>query len=167
MKKFKGKYRIETTRLKNYDYGTTGLYFITINTKYHVPYFGKIKSIGISNQNIGMLKDYLSPTLIGETAFKYWQEIPAHYPFVELDAFVIMPNHLHGILYFNKPDKYDWIPNKFGPQSKNLAAVIRAYKSTLKRFANQNKIEFFWQSNYHERIIRNPQALHNIRRYIK
>ncbi len=77
-----------------------------------------------------------------------------------------MPNHIHGILFFNRPDKKDWTPNKFGVQSQNLGAVIRAFKSSLKRYANQNNIEFEWQSLYHDRIIRNEKALNAIRRYI-
>ena len=108
----------------------------------------------------------LQPTPIGQIAIDYWTEIPKHYPFVELDEFVVMPNHIHGILFFNKPDKLDWQPNQFGVQSQNLAAVIRAFKSTTKRFANQNNIDFEWQTRYHDRIIRNEKALNAIRKYI-
>jgi REP element-mobilizing transposase RayT len=86
---------------------------------------------------------------------------------VELDEFVVMPNHIHVILFFNRPDKIDWQPNKFGVQSKNLGAVIRAFKSSVKRFANQNQIEFEWQSRYHDRIIRNEKGLNAIRHYIR
>jgi REP element-mobilizing transposase RayT len=103
---------------------------------------------------------------IGKIANDFWKEIPAHYPFVEIDQFVVMPNHIHGILFFNRPDKKDWTPNKFGIQSQNLGAVIRAFKSSLKRYSNQNKIQFEWQSLYHDRIIRNDKALNAIRRYI-
>ncbi len=103
---------------------------------------------------------------IGKIANDFWKEIPAHYPFVEIDQFVVMPNHIHGILFFNRPDKKDWTPNKFGIQSQNLGAVIRAFKSSLKRYSNQNKIQFEWQPLYHDRIIRNDKALNAIRRYI-
>jgi len=96
----------------------------------------------------------------------FWKEIPAHYPFVEIDEFIVMPNHIHGILFFNRPDKKDWLPNQFGVQSQNLGAVIRAFKSSLKRYSNQNNIDFEWQSLYHDRIIRNDKALNAIRRYI-
>lgn len=93
-------------------------------------------------------------------------DIPTHYPFVELDDFVVMPNHIHGILYFNRIEKTVWRPNVFGMQSKNLAAVIRAFKSSLKQYANQNNIDFHWQSRFHDRIIRNEMELMAIRNYI-
>lgn len=108
----------------------------------------------------------LRPTKIGQIAIDFWNDIPNHYPFVILDEFVVMPNHIHGILFFNKPDKTDWQPNQFGPQSQNLGAVIRAYKSSVKRYANQNNIEFEWQSRFHDHIIRDVHALNNIRQYI-
>jgi len=84
-----------------------------------------------------------------------------------LDAFVIMPNHVHGILIFEKPNKTDWTPNKFGTQSQNLGSVLRGFKASLKRYANQNNIEFGWQSRFHDHIIRNEIELKNIRAYTR
>jgi REP element-mobilizing transposase RayT len=77
-----------------------------------------------------------------------------------------MPNHVHGIIFINKPEETTWVPNNFGSQSRNLASIIRGYKASVKRFANQNNIEFEWQSHYHDRIIRNYNELDNIREYI-
>ena len=77
-----------------------------------------------------------------------------------------MPNHLHGILFFNKPDKSNWTSNKFGSQSQNLGSVIRSFKSSVKRYANQNSIDFAWQNGYYDRIIRDERELNNIRQYI-
>lgn len=108
----------------------------------------------------------LRATQIGKIAWKYWMEIPNHYPFVMLDEFVVMPNHVHGILYLNQTNKTDWTPNKFGPQSNNLGAIIRAYKSSVKRYANQNNIEFEWQSRYHDRIIRDDNEYYAVKNYI-
>jgi REP element-mobilizing transposase RayT len=104
--------------------------------------------------------------MMGQMAVEYWTQIPKHYPFVHLDAFVVMPNHIHGILFFDRPDKTDWNPNTFGPQSQNLAAVIRGFKSATKRYANQHNIPFEWQSRYHDRIIRDEKELNAIRQYI-
>ncbi|HYG40710.1 MAG TPA: transposase [Cytophagales bacterium] len=106
-------------------------------------------------------------TRIGTIALDYWIQIPQHFPFIELDEFVIMPNHIHGILFFNKPEKTDWCPNQFGIQSQNLGSVIRGFKSSVKRYANQHNIEFEWQSRYHDRIIRDEKELNNIREYIR
>ncbi|MBI4650145.1 hypothetical protein HY745_02450, partial [Candidatus Desantisbacteria bacterium] len=79
---FKNQYRIKSTRLSNWDYSSNGYYFITICTHNREHYFGEIGEI----------------TTIGKIAQKYWLEIPNHFPFVILNEFVIMPNHIHGIL---------------------------------------------------------------------
>jgi REP element-mobilizing transposase RayT len=85
--KYRGKYRIPSSRLKNYDYGKNGAYFVTIVTKNRQNFFGEI-------QNGKMVLSEM-----GKMAKKYWYEIPRHFPFVRLDAFVVMPNHIHGILW--------------------------------------------------------------------
>ena len=184
MDKFQNKYRIPSTRLVGYDYGSNGLYFVTICTKNKIHYFGDIVETDnypspnktnitdtdnyLSLQNTNETDNYpsLQATEIGKIAREFWQQIPHHFPFVELDEFIIMPNHIHGVLFFNKPDKSDWNLNQFGSQSQNLPSVIRAYKSSVKRFANQNNIEFEWQNSYHDRIIRDHNEFANIREYI-
>lgn len=183
--KFQNKYRIPSNRLKGFDYGSHGLYFITICTKDRIHYFGKIvepHNCAANNNNVEA-DNYPSPnnntsgnetdnypslqmTEIGQIAFNFWQEIPKHYPFVELDEFVIMPNHLHGVLFFNRPEKTNWTENKFGSQSQNLGAVIRGFKASVKRYANNSQIEFDWQTRFHDRIIRDEKELRAIREYI-
>jgi len=105
------------------------------------------------------------PTEIGKIAEKFWLEIPNYFPFVILDQYVIMPNHIHGILIFNKTDTL-WQPNKFGRQSQNLDSIIRGFKSSLKRYANENNIDFVWQERFYDRIIRDNTGLENVRAYI-
>lgn len=152
---FQNKYRAETHRLAGYDYGYSGMYFVTMCTQDRAHYFGEI------------VDGKFIPSKIGQIAIDYWTDIPNHYPFVDFEAFVVMPDHMHGILLFDRPDKIDWTPNKFGPQSKNLGAVVRAFKCTVKRYANQNEIPFQWQRNYHDRIIRNFNEFERISRYIE
>jgi putative transposase len=89
--KYKNKYRISSARLQTWDYGYNGLYFVTICTKNREHYFCKI----VDGQIIF--------SEIGEIARKYWHEIPEHFPFVNLDEFVVMPNHIHGIIIIDKP----------------------------------------------------------------
>lgn len=184
--KFQNKYRIPSNRLKGFDYGSHGLYFVTICTKDRIHYFGEIvepHNRAANNNNVET-DNYPSPnqnnmgiyetdnypslrvTQIGQIAIDFWQEIPKHYPFVELDEFVIMPNHLHGILFFNRPEKANWNENKFGSQSQNLGAVIRGYKASVKRYANNSQTEFDWQTRFHDRIIRDEKELRAIRGYI-
>jgi putative transposase len=169
------KYRIPSARLQTWDYGSQGLYFITICTKNRENYFGEI--VPVETQNIASLRysdpsietqniASLQPTPIGLITQKNWEEIPAHFPFVELDEFILMPNHVHGILFFNKPYSGEWNVNKFGPQSKNLGSVIRGYKASVKTCAVTNQIEFVWQPRFHDHIIRSQEELNRIRQYI-
>ncbi|SDI57123.1 hypothetical protein ACRQ5D_12105 [Mucilaginibacter sp. P25] len=97
--KYQNKYRTSSPRLAGWDYGAHGLYFVTICTLNRVPYFGDI----LPNENNEAL--FLQSSIMGEFAHINWLKIPEINPFVELDEFVVMPDHLHGILFFNKPDK--------------------------------------------------------------
>jgi putative transposase len=91
MSKFQNKYRIESTRLRNWGYGWNAAYFVTICTGYRICYFGEIQN--------GVM--HFSES--GEIARRFWIEIPNHFSFVKLNAFVVMPNHVHGILIIDKP----------------------------------------------------------------
>ena len=93
--KYLGKYRNESIRAPWWDYSRNGAYFITINTKNREWFFGEIQN-GIMN-----LSD------VGQLANKFWLEIPDHFPGVILDAHIIMPNHMHGILVIDKMDYGD------------------------------------------------------------
>ncbi|GBD96102.1 hypothetical protein BMS3Abin06_00985 [bacterium BMS3Abin06] len=171
---YKNKYRIASTRLQNWDYGWNGLYFITICTQNRECYFGDILD----------RKMNLSP--IGKMAEKYWLEIPNHFPFVKLDVFVVMPNHIHGIIIIDKPNNEqntdtDTVEtqnlaslqqpkqtskNKFGPQSKNLASIIRGFKIGVTKYVKNNKLEFGWQPRFYDHIIRNEKSYQTISEYI-
>ena len=187
MSKFKNKYRIESSRLKNWDYGSNGNYFVTICTKNMECYFGDIVSVDpifpidpiAETQNFASLQsDQLDQskqsgklyehryTPIGQIAFDYWKEIPNHFPFVIPDEFIIMPNHVHGIISINKPIREKWQPNKFGPQSQNLGSIIGGFKAAVKKYSTLNKIDFQWQPRFYDTLIRNECHLFNVRKYI-
>ncbi|MES2274532.1 MAG: transposase [Bacteroidota bacterium] len=157
--KYKGKYRVQPARLKGWDYGSDGYYFVTICTKNRIPYFGSIKTDlnGIAS---------LQKTHIAEIAYDNWLKIPEHHPFVELDEIVIMPDHIHVILFINKPEKTTWEVNKAGSQSKNLASIIRGYKSSIKQYAMVNDVDFAWQPRYYDRVIRDQKEYLHIQAYI-
>lgn len=175
MEKYKGKYRIPSARLKTWDYGSNALYFITICTKNREHYFGEIANGQMILSEIGIL------------AYKYWNEIPEHFPFVNLDEFVVMPNHVHGIIIIDKPDNdgcnvafnvetqiFASLPsqppkiskNKFGPQSKNLASIIRGFKIGVTTNARKIHADFEWQPRFHDHIIRNNDSYEKIKNYI-
>ena len=82
-------YNVNSMRHKNWDYSNSGWYFITICTQSRINYFAKI-----NNQKIQINK-------IGEIVDNYWKEIPIHFPFIELGEYIIMPNHIHGLLFIN------------------------------------------------------------------
>ena len=84
--KFKQKFRISSTRLKEWDYGTPGYYFVTICTKNRVHWFG----------DVSLDRMIFSP--VGEIAVQYWERIPHIYPNICLDAWAVMPNHMHAIV---------------------------------------------------------------------
>jgi putative transposase len=87
--KFQGKYRIKSARNPRWDYSSAGAYFVTICTAGREPYFGKI------------VNGKMELTEIGKIASCFWNEIPNHFPFVILDEFIIMPDHVHGIIIIN------------------------------------------------------------------
>ena len=178
--KYKNKYRIPSARLQGYDYGQNGAYFITICTKDRIHYFGDIISStgcetqnasGCETQNIASLR----ATPIGLIANEYWKKIPEHFPFVILDEFVVMPNHVHGIINISKPSndkaglEIQNLPgyiNKFGSQFGNISSIIRGYKAGVKSFATINKIDFAWQPRFYDHIIRDDDEMKRIRKYI-
>ena len=87
--KYQNRYRIPSTRLQNWDYGWNAIYFVTICTKNRRHFFGEITNG----------KMHLSP--VGAIADVLWHELTNHFDNIELDAFVVMPNHIHGIIAIN------------------------------------------------------------------
>ena len=179
---YNNKYRIEPARLAGYDYGSNGAYHITICTKNRLHHFGEIVETDINpslRQNASpSLKPSVSekdktdrnPSLqctpIAEIAAEHWLRIPQFFPFAVIDSFIIMPNHIHGILFINKQDNQGWQQNNFGSQSNNIPSIIRGFKSSVKRHANNNNIAFEWQEKYYDRIIRDNKELEHTRLYI-
>ena len=168
--KFRGKYRIPSARLKGYDYASNGAYFITICTSNRYCFFGDV-------ENDGML---LNP--VGELAHKFWNAIPQYFPFIILDEMVIMPNHVHGVLWIDNDllvgrgainrasTTGGGITGKNNPMfHENISRVMRWYKGRCtfeinKKHPNTN---FGWQSRFYDHIIRNEKSLENIRDYIR
>jgi len=162
MTKFRGKYRIESTRLQNWDYTSPGYYFVTICTKFRQLLFGELEE--------GDMR--LSP--VGEIAWRYWADIPSHFANANLDEFVVMPNHVHGILILAETQHAASLQEpttgrKFGPlQPRSLSTIIRSYKSAVTRWARKNGYEdFAWQARFYDHIILGESSLHSIRQYIQ
>ncbi len=93
--KFQDKFRIQSARAQWWNYGWNASYFVTICTAHREHFFGEINN---ENQPVMQFSE------IGRLAEKFWWSIPEHFSFVKLDVFVVMPNHIHGILMIDKPD---------------------------------------------------------------
>ena len=152
--KFRDKYRISTSRLPNWDYSDSGYYFITICSKDKEDFFGNI------------LNNKMHLSKIGEITNKCWLEIPNHFPFVELDKFVVMPNHIHGIIIIHDALRRDGAC-PVSTKSNTLGNIIGSFKSVVTKYTNKQKILFKWQSRYYDHIIRNEKEFYRIKQYIK
>lgn len=169
--RYKGIYRGKTFRLKNWDYGSVGIYFVTICTQNKEHYFGKIDNGEMQFSAIGhIVKDN-------------WIEIQEQFPFVQLDEFVVMPNHIHGILIVEKSinktssidshhldsiDKTGGITGNKNPMlHNNISRIIRWYKGKCTFEIRKIDPLFKWQSLFHDHIVRDEYSLKTIRKYIQ
>jgi REP element-mobilizing transposase RayT len=158
-------------RLKGYDYSQPGAYFVTLVTHQRQCLFGQIVDGKMQ------LNEW------GEITNQCWMEIPIHYPNVLLDAFVIMPNHVHGIIILNEYNLNDSIvvgvqnlePLQQQSQQnsyqhiipKSIGSIVRGFKIGVTQWFRQNTdIYNVWQRNYYEHIIRNEKEMTRIREYI-
>lgn len=80
----------KSIRLKEYDYSLPGWYYVTICTKDFIPWFGKVKNGKVDYNELGNI------------AVKFFEEIPKHFKNTEIDEFIVMPNHVHGIIITNE-----------------------------------------------------------------
>ena len=174
MKYDPAKHHRRSIRLKGYDYTSPGAYFITICTHQRRCLFGNILDKTMKLSGIGLL------------AQACWQRLPHHCPNVTLDEFIVMPNHIHGILFLDNGSFRDLAPaqgvlegskepqlnamSQQTPKSGSLGAIIRSFKSVTSRRIGQFRDPPdcpVWQRNFYEHIIRNEAALHQIRHYIQ
>lgn len=155
----------KSIRAKWWDYGWNGAYFITICTKDKQHFFGKIENKKMTLSSVGVITDVL------------WHQIPKYYPFVELAEFVVMPNHIHGILILDKPNEVieeaetdNRMPVekrlKEGQGKNTVSSIIGNYKSAVTKNVNRLGLESEWQYRFHDHIIRNEQSYNRISNYI-
>ncbi|MBN2703308.1 MAG: transposase [Pontiellaceae bacterium] len=141
-------------RLREYDYSRAGAYFVTACTQGRAFLFGDIADGQMRLNDAGRVVE------------QCWNEIPAHFPHVALDEFVVMPNHVHGILLIMDHVGAKNISPLPGT-SKTIGSVIRGFKIGVTKWFRQNTPLFvIWQRNYYEHIIRNDESLNRIREYI-
>ena len=170
-------YRNNSYRLRGYDYSQPGFYFLTICTSNRQNLFGEITDNKMNLNNSGLFVEHC------------WKEISRHFSNIELDEYVIMPNHLHGIIVINPSNKgsvgvqhveplrnscakQNCVPNQQRDYQKvvpgSLGAVVRGFKSAVTRwFHNYSKVKTVWQRNFYDHIVRDECELARIRLYIR
>tara|TARA_B100000780_G_C20955763_1_gene381341 strand:- start:87 stop:635 length:549 start_codon:yes stop_codon:yes gene_type:complete len=158
-------------RAQWWDYRNAAAYFITICTQNRQHYFGEIQDQKMQLSTIGAIADVL------------WFELPHRNPTIELGEYVIMPDHMHGILILkdsvgslratNQQETTNQQLEKnqkmaaISPKANSVSAIIRSYKSAVTKHLNRLDLEFKWQSRFYDHIIRDEAAFERISNYIK
>jgi REP element-mobilizing transposase RayT len=161
----------KSPRLQGYDYTQAGLYFITICTQDRWQWFGEVQNGKMNLNPLGLITEVI------------WQTIPEHYPAIHLDAHVVMPNHVHGIVVIEHNIDPQYQPEGFHqPVQGSIPTIIRNFKSTVSKEINRLHPTVFmvqfpdtpitspvklWQSRYYDIIIRDALAFQNIWNYIQ
>jgi len=156
------KHHRRSIRLKGYDYKRSGAYFVTVCIQNRACLFGAAANGEMQLNNAG------------EIAKAAWDELPARFPSVCLDAFIVMPNHVHGIVvvgaqFIAPPVGSGTAPINQGAinRAPTLGEIIRAYKAVSTRLIRQAGVtDFAWQRNYYEHMVRDEKSLNRIRQYI-
>lgn len=158
---FNNKYRVDSARLKEFDYSSQYWYYITINTKNHINFLGEVKNG----------KVILNPN--GRIVDEEWNKIPKIRSGVQLDYYIIMPNHFHGNIIINQSSELKTVETHRDASLRNeicvnsISNIIRGFKgATTKRIHLSGCLEFKWQSRFYDHIIRNETDLMRIREYI-
>jgi putative transposase len=139
-------------RLHSYDYSTPGAYFVTICVKNRESVFGEIQDRQICINHNGRIID------------KCWLDLVNHFNNIELDSYVIMPNHFHGIVII--VGNHDVVGNGHARSLPKLPVVIGSFKAATAKMIHETGKPFEWQKSYYDRIIRDEDELNRIREYI-
>ena len=164
-----------SVRLKEYDYSLNGCYFVTICTYKRERLFGKIEDDGRGTACCAR-NEY------GKIVYDQWVKTGESRNNVSPDEFIIMPDHIHGVIIINDRDeitntsstsgiaRYAPTGREFGKMtSGSLSAIIRSFKSATTRCINilRGNAEFRWQQSFYDHIIRDDRSLQMVREYIK
>ena len=146
--------------LNGCDYSTPDAYLVTIYTHEHKCIFGRVKNGQVILNEIGSLVE------------ECWQKIPEQFLNLQLDEFIVMPNHLHGIIIIRDKAReacLDPAREPAGSRKKTLGAVVGSFKSSVTRRVRRSGFfrgETIWQRGYYEHVVTNQADLENIREYI-
>jgi REP element-mobilizing transposase RayT len=149
-------------RLKDYDYAQEGAYFVTICSQNRIHFFGE------------MVDGAMRLNAAGEIAQACWQAIPTHFPQVELDVFVVMPNHVHGIIMIveaasNVGARHASPLQANKPKSGSISAIVGSFKFAAARrinILNGTSSVPIWQRSFYDHIVRDEHELNRLGEYI-
>ena len=142
-------------RLVDFDYSSDNLYFITSCTKDKVCCFGEINNGNMILNEMGYIAE------------QQWQWLLNQYTYIESHAFVVMPNHIHGILEINGDARTGHDLSLPKPKIKSLSELISAYKTTTsKKIHLLDNNNFAWQRSFYDHVIRNTKSYEKIFTYI-
>ena len=144
-------------RLKSYDYNQQGYYYLTICTKNRMESFGNISNGKMHLSTMGLIAD------------DYWKAIMIHFEKIELDEYIIMPDHIHGIIIVNDDPPIHTTFSDDNDRTKMVVSkIIHGFKSSVTReiFRQAANSNFGWQKSFYDHIIRNEKELNRIRKYI-
>jgi putative transposase len=157
---FQNQYRVESTRLADWDYASRGWYFVTLCTR------DKKCSLGHPVNGAIMLSD---AGIIAETEIK---AIPSHYENVTIDRYAVMPNHLHAIIVIEADRAYSPVEARLAASparahGQSLSTIVGSYKAGVSRVCHANGLPgFAWQARFHDHILRSNVSLNAVRDYI-
>jgi putative transposase len=144
---FRNRYRVPSSRLPGWDYGRGGAYCVTICTQNRVCWFGEIQ------------EGRMDLSQLGQIVADEWEKTPKVRPYVTLDAWVVMPNHVHGILLIDPP-RLDGLPRPLGE-------IIGQFKGVCtRRIWAEGSSDFDWQPRFFDQIIPDEETLLRFRKYI-
>ncbi len=148
------KHHRRSIRLRDYDYSWPGWYFVAMCTQDRICSLAEVRDGRVILTETGRIIE------------RWWKWLEGHFPWVELDEYVIMPNHLHGILIINDQE------HRLGGlrvNPKPIGRLIGAFKTTSTKEINQSRKtpgSVFWQRDFYEHVVRNEADLSRIRWYI-
>ena len=148
----------KSNRLQDYDYSQTGYYLVTICNQDRVNHFG------------GIEKGQMKLNDIGQIVTDCWRGIPEHFRNTTLDEFVVMPNHIHGIIIIvGNADLRSLPPQNTDRSKMYLSKIVHGFKASVTRMVRKqwNNHRFDWQKSFYDHVIRNDEDLHRARTYIQ
>jgi REP element-mobilizing transposase RayT len=149
--------RRKSIRLRGYDYSESGGYFITVCTKDREHLLGEVRDGGMVENGYGKI------------VRECWNHVPKHYSNVELDEFVVMPNHVHGIMFIMDNPVGTRHASPLQAKRNHLGDVIGSFKSAAAKRINEMRKTpgvVVWQRGFYDHIIRDDKSLKRIRDYI-